>query len=88
MQEVDRTAFTKKPGFFLCKRTQSRLALGPFWFPLLTVGSPKRFGGLCYRVTSLDLDTFMNTPRDTTVVRDRMVARAAAMPSLPRETKV
>ena len=43
-------------------------------------------GWSCYRVTSLDLDSFMKSSSETTVVSDRMVASAAAMPSLPRDT--
>ena len=43
-------------------------------------------GWSCYRVTSLDLDSFMKSSSETTVVSDRMVASAAAIPSLPRDT--
>lgn len=38
------------------------------------------------KVISLFLDTFMKTRRLTMVVKDRIVARAAAIPSLPRST--
>lgn len=41
---------------------------------------------LSQKVISLFFDTFMKTRRLTIVVKDRIVARAAAIPSLPRST--